>query len=130
MHYFGNQMALRTKSFSVRWQVDVLDRLQRRSKLAGTSRSRLAERYVDEGTRMDDHPGIVFRDGPTGRRAALVAGPDVWEVLEPYILAGKDWPTLRESYPHLDEAVLHTALRYYESYPEEIEARVALNQGV
>jgi hypothetical protein len=30
---------------------------------------------------MDDHPGIVFRDGPTGRRAGLAAGPDVWEVV-------------------------------------------------
>jgi hypothetical protein len=23
---------------------------------------------------------ITFRDGPTGRRAGLIAGPDVWEV--------------------------------------------------
>ncbi len=30
---------------------------------------------------MDEHPGIVFRDGPTGRRAALAGGPDVWEVI-------------------------------------------------
>jgi hypothetical protein len=28
-----------------------------------------------------DHPGLVFRDGPTGRRAAIAAGPDVQEVL-------------------------------------------------
>ena len=35
--------------------------------------------YVDEGTRMDEHPGIVFRGGPTGPRAALAGGPDVWE---------------------------------------------------
>ena len=31
---------------------------------------------------MDDHPGIVFRDGPTGRRAGLAAGPAVWEVID------------------------------------------------
>lgn len=30
---------------------------------------------------MMEHPGIVFRDGPTGRRAALVSGPDIWEVV-------------------------------------------------
>ena len=23
---------------------------------------------------------ITFRDGPTGRRAGLIGGPDVWEV--------------------------------------------------
>ncbi len=36
---------------------------------------------MDEGLRMDEPPGIVFRDGPPGRRAALAAGPDVWEVM-------------------------------------------------
>lgn len=30
---------------------------------------------------MADHPGIVFRDGPAGRRAGLVVGPDVWELV-------------------------------------------------
>lgn len=29
---------------------------------------------------MDDHPGIVFSDQPTGRRAGLAVGPDGWEV--------------------------------------------------
>ena len=69
------------QTFSARWDADVLERLARRSELAGTNKSRLAERYVDEGTRMDEHPGIVFRGGPTGRRAALAGGPDVWEVM-------------------------------------------------
>ena len=50
----------------------MLERLERHSQEARTNKSRLAERYVDEGTRMDEHPGIVFRDGPSGRRAALV----------------------------------------------------------
>ena len=30
---------------------------------------------------LDRHPGIVFRDGPAGRRAAVVGGPDVWEII-------------------------------------------------
>jgi len=30
---------------------------------------------------MDGFRGIVFRDGPTGHRAALVGGPDIWEVI-------------------------------------------------
>jgi hypothetical protein len=68
-------MARGTRTFSARWDTDVLDRLKRRSELAGTNKSRLAERYVDEGTRMDEHPGIVFRGGPTGRRAASAPFP-------------------------------------------------------
>src|SRR5712691_11990839 len=47
----------------------------------GMSLSSAANRLVDEALRMSEHPGIVFRPGPTGRRAALAAGPDVWEVV-------------------------------------------------
>lgn len=31
-------------------------------------------------------------------------------------------------FPDMDEAQLRTALRYYDAYPGEIDARVALNQ--
>lgn len=40
----------------------------------------------------------------------------------------QDPEVLRESYPDYDQAILHSALRYYEAYPDEIEARIALNQ--
>ena len=30
---------------------------------------------------MHEHPLIVFKDGAAGRRARLVGGPDVWEVI-------------------------------------------------
>ena len=30
---------------------------------------------------MEEHPGVVFRDGPAGRRAGLAGGPDVWEAI-------------------------------------------------
>ena len=42
----------------------------------------LAQRYVDEGLRREEHPAVHFVDGPAGRRAALVGtGLDVWEVI-------------------------------------------------
>ncbi|MHB0874982.1 MAG: hypothetical protein ACYC5O_02935 [Anaerolineae bacterium] len=84
---------------------------------------------TEEAIKMREFPDIVFTDGPTGRRATLRGGPDVWEVIEPYLLAGKDWSVLRQSYPEMDEAKLRVAVRYYESYPDEIEARIALNQA-
>lgn len=124
------RMARSTRNFSARWADSVLDRLQKRSEAEGISKSRLAERYVDEGIRMDEHPGIEFRDGPTGRRAALPRGPDVWQLVM----------ALKEFEPRGEEAILATArmlnldvsevracVRYYDAFPAEIDDRIARN---
>src|SRR5687767_9047700 len=66
---------------SVRLTEVVARRLRRRAKVTSESASGLAGRLVDEGLRMESFPGIVFRLGPSGRRAALARGPDVWEVV-------------------------------------------------
>jgi hypothetical protein len=105
---------------------------ERVSALAARERRTVAEMVrllAEEALALREFPEITFVDGPTGRRARLVHGPDVWEVLEPYLVAGKDWQALRESYPDLDESLLRAVLRYYAAYPEEIEARVARNQA-
>lgn len=84
---------------------------------------------TEEAIKQREFPEIYFMDGPNGRRARLFRGLDVWEVIEPYLVAGKDWDVLRESYLEIDEDVLRAALRYYEAYPAEIEAWVAFNLG-
>lgn len=66
---------------SLRLHASVKARLKARAQREGVSASALAERLIDEGLRMADHPGVRFRDGPAGRRAALVRGPDVAEVV-------------------------------------------------
>jgi hypothetical protein len=119
-----------TQTFSARWDAGVVERLTRRSELAGTNKSRLAERYVDEGTRMDEHPGIVFRDGPTGRRAALAGGPDVWEAMETLksgdVRGDRRFAAAAELLD-LTELQVRTAVRYYGAYPEEIDERLRRN---
>lgn len=119
-----------TGTFSARWDLDVIERLQRRSELARTNKSRLAERYVDEGTRMDEHPGIIFRDGPTGRRAALAGGPDVWEVMATIRMGkarGSAAVDAAASALDLSSGQVQAAVRYYSAYPEEIDERVRRN---
>ena len=60
---------------SIRFDDSLLARLRRRAQsLAGSSTSALAQRLIDEGLRMADHPGVIFKDGPSGRRAALAEG--------------------------------------------------------
>jgi hypothetical protein len=119
-----------TQTFSARWGADVLDRLDRRSQAVGTNRSRLAERYVDEGTRMDEHPGIVFRGGPMGRRAGLAGGPDVWELvatLKSGEVRGEEAISATAELLDLTDSQVRAAVRYYGAFTEEIDRRIALN---
>jgi len=123
-------MSYKARPFSARWDADVLERLERRSEQAGTSRSRLAERYVDEGTRMDEHPGILFRSGPTGRRAALAGGPDVWELMQTVKSGrarGDTAVTATADLLDLTESQVRIAVRYYAAYPDEIDERIKRN---
>lgn len=77
---------------------------------------------------MLDHPGIVFRDGPAGRRAGLIAGPDVWEVVEGSRGAsgeGELEAAARDL--GLSRSQLDAAIRYYGEYGEEIDERIRRN---
>ncbi|MGO9657540.1 MAG: hypothetical protein ACLP7F_04145, partial [Acidimicrobiales bacterium] len=65
---------------SVRLEDGLAQRLRLRARAAGETLSDRLRRYADEGVRRDEHPLVTFRDGPTGRRAGIVGGPDVWEI--------------------------------------------------
>jgi hypothetical protein len=49
-----------------------LEHLKRRAREAGQPQNALAERCIEEGLRMDEHPLIYFRDGAAGRRPAVL----------------------------------------------------------
>jgi hypothetical protein len=119
------------RQFSARLDAGVVDRLERRGARSGLNKSRLAERYIDEGVRMDDHPGIVFRDGPTGRRAGLAAGPDVWEVigaLRSSGLEGDEAIRVTAEWSALTVRQVRDAIGYHSEYPVEIDERIRLNE--
>lgn len=73
---------------------------------------------------MEAHPGIVFRDGPAGRRPGLAAGPDVWEVARVLRDAGpRGEAALRET-AALSGLPLHLvriAAAYYEAHGNEVD---------
>jgi len=119
------------RQFSARLDSEVVDRLERRGARSGLNKSRLAERYIDEGMRMEDHPGIVFRDGPTGRRAGLAAGPDVWEVISAVRASGLAGDRAIEAtveWSSLTARQVRDAIGYYRDYPEDIDARIRVNE--
>jgi len=121
-----------TRSFTARVDVEVLDRLRERSERVGQSSARLAERLIDEGLRMEEFPGIVFRSGPAGRRASLAAGPDVWEVVRdlkraPQAEVGDPLEVVCQA-SHLERAQVELAAAYYDAYAEEIDERIRSNE--
>jgi hypothetical protein len=125
---------VRRSATPVRFEDDVADRLAAFAAAhPGLSLSSAANQLVDEGLRMREHPGIVFRDGVTGRRAGLARGPDVWEVIRAVKGARVHNPKLSEA-KVLDLVVensgvaLHLvriALSYWASYPDQIDAEIA-----
>lgn len=87
---------------------------------------------VEEGLRMDAHPGVVFRRGPAGRRAVLIGGPDVWEVVrairsartnEPE-LPGDEVLALVAEHTGVARRLLDVAVTYYSDYPAEVDALI------
>lgn len=98
----------------------------------GLSVSSAVNRLVDEALRMSEHPGIVFRAGPAGRRAGLAGGPDVWEVIRAVRSARAAEPGLGD--PELLTMVangaglvvrqVETAVEYWSAYPDEIDEQV------
>jgi uncharacterized protein (DUF433 family) len=111
-------------------------RLPRRIKddLAGLARRRhvdeseLARRLLDEGLRREKHPGIVFRDTPTGREAAIEGRRlYVWQVMETVWASDGDAAQTAE-YLGLRPDQVDTAAGYYADHGPEIDELIALNR--
>jgi len=119
---------------SIRFEPRTIERLATyAAQRPGVTSASAAARLVEEGLRMDAHPGILFRDGPAGRRAVLIGGPDVWEVIRAIRDARATEPELPD-----DEVLglverntgvaitrIHIAIDYFGDLPDEIDARRA-----
>jgi hypothetical protein len=61
---------------------ELQDEIEREMRLRGATFSEVATSLLREAVRMRRVPGIVFMDGPVGRRASIAGtGLDVWEVI-------------------------------------------------
>ena len=119
---------------SIRFEDDTISRLAAfASRRPGITSASAAARFVEEGLRMDAHPGVVFRDGAAGRRAVVIGGPDVWEAVRAVQLTRRAQPKLKGAAAlaavmqntGLRGDVIETALDYYSAFPDEIDARIA-----
>jgi uncharacterized protein (DUF433 family) len=114
-----------TKARGLRLPAEIEQAIEREGEERGQSWSATALDLLTEALRMRRAPGIIFVDGPTGRRAAIAGtGLDVWEVIATWRDAGQDYDDLIRNYPWLSEAQLRAALGYYSLFPEEIDRRL------
>lgn len=121
MGYVARSRQQGTRQFSLRVATAVFEDLERRAYEVAESRTALAERYIAEGMKMDEHPGVYFRQGALGRRAAIVGTRiDVWQVLQ----------TVREHGNSVEEAAdylglpvskVRAAVSYAAAYRDEVD---------
>jgi hypothetical protein len=120
-----------TSPSSVRFEPRVLERLSAFVAVhQELTLSSATSRLVDEALRAREHPLITFKDGPAGRRARVVGGPDVWEIIgavrsvrtaEPE-LAGDEALIVVAETAGVPMPFLRAALAYWSDYPEEVDA--------
>lgn len=118
---------------TVRMLATLVEQLEMAARRADKSRSALIQRYVDEGLRRDRHPRITFKDGPAGRRAAIIGGPDVWEMMsfvEQLEARGEDAIAETARWFSLPVEDVRAGLAYAAEFIDEIRSRIDLNQQV
>lgn len=106
-------------------------KLAGRAELEAMSATALLERLILEGVDQLDHSGIVFRGPAHDRRAALAAGPDVWEViarLQELEGPEEDRIAVLSEESGLHPRLIRVAVEYAVEHVEEIRVRIERNR--
>ena len=116
---------------SIRLDDELRERLAAAAVAEGVTITELIERFVREGLATAAHAGIVFKPGPSGRRAALAGGPDVWEIAAALRhVRGRQRArvaALADQFG-VHERQIAIALNYAAAHREEIAARIDANE--
>lgn len=114
---------------SVRLPDDVKARLDRSAERAGESASARAVHLIEEGLRMEEHPGITFHASAAhGRVACLAGGPDVAEVIDVLTgleATGEDRITETATWFGIHPSRVRVALGYYADHRDEVDRQIS-----
>lgn len=116
---------------SFRLPEDLVHRLSEEATHDQTAVTALVISLIDEGLKTRRFPGVVYRSGPTGRRAGLQGGPDVWEVIRDVKQAGgRGQVRIRHVARDagMSEDDVRLAVDFYAAFPDEVDARIALDE--
>ena len=106
-------------------------RLASRAAREGMTATALLDQLIVEGIDQLDSPGIVFRGPAHDRRAALAAGPDVWEVvarLQELDGSEEQRISVLAAESDLHPRLIRTALDYAAEHADEIRERIDRNR--
>jgi len=121
MNYMSHPLSIRLSDATI-------SRLGARARRVHLPPRTLAQRYVEEGLRMDEHPLVRFADGPAGRRARLLGtGKDVWEVVAVVRDNGGDAAEAAR-YLEIPPGLVQAAIGYYGAYTAEIGQEIEANE--
>lgn len=112
------------KSVSFRFDPITVKRLKEHAAEAGAGQTALAERYIEEGIRRDEHPLIYFRDGAAGRRPSLLGSRlDVADAITT-IRQNEGSVEAAASYLEVPLEQVEAIARYYADYRDEVDALI------
>jgi hypothetical protein len=121
-----------TRSTSFRLSDAARQRLTERAEREGTSATQLLEQLIVEGVDARDHPGIIHRGPPASRRAALAAGPDVWEVvarLQDLSGSEEERIAVLAEESELHPRAIRRAVDYAAEHRDEVEQLIGRNRA-
>jgi uncharacterized protein (DUF433 family) len=118
------------QSIAFRFSRVTVARLKQRAQDTHAPQTALAERYIEEGLRHDEHPLIYFRGGEAGRRPALLGTRlDVADVVTTIRQNGN---SVGEAADYLEVPIAHVeaCLHYYADYKDEIDAWIERSHAI
>lgn len=119
---------------SVSYRIDegLKERLAAQAAREGVTETALVSRLLEEGLKTSSFPGVVYRGPGNARRAALAAGPDVWEVVAGVRHArGRGEQRVAEAAEQmgLPPRAIRLAIDFAAAHPAEVEERIAANEA-
>lgn len=120
-------------STSFRISDDARARLASRAARDGVTATALLDQLIIEGTAQLDYSGIIFRGPAHDRRAALAAGPDVWEIvarLQELDGSEEQRISVLAAESDLHPRLIRLALDYAAEHSAQIRERIERNRAM
>ena len=114
---------------SIRLDKKTLNQIDEMAASSKETFSSFTSELIEEAIKMRRCPGIMFDDGPAGRRARIQGtGLEVWEVIQGYQSLNNNFNALKKAFHWLTENQLLAVIGYAKAYPDEINALIGQNR--